>query len=473
VTPGKPRYFLLLAICLNFEALTASGEYVVNEEHHISASREDENSCNVDLSRSVDPVFDKEYRSWAKGGVDFEKLKTMAEDPKVKNLDGFLSELFKQDPELTNNATFIHTSRSAQREEISPELPAVTFFSSHFIARMTGDKNGKKHYNKLEVVSLKGGTLGYHLFDFSKSAEKRVSLNEKSCTGCHGRVPRPIWASYPMWPGFYGAHDDLINGKSPTEEKNWKTFVENHGDEERYAHFPLSKFYAKNDNPIFDKKGEIDYSRRKNLQFSKFMGSVRAAFFAKELTRWKDWPRYNLAVLGILSGCDLNQLVPPTVFEAHEKRLKMSYAALTKDTNGKVKAHSERKFDELVKSSGSDRSLRQFDYGRDDTKTSQTTALRFLIEGSENPDDLNRLSFDVFPGGKKTYNLTGIGLTFGSPTDPRLADPLLCELLRSKALRDLKLIPANGAGLRKIQSDANEQAKFCTALAKESRAQLK
>src|SRR5262249_3274899 len=41
---------------------------------------------------------------------------------------------------------------------------------------------------------------------FSTDAVTLSEVNPPKCTACHGSPARPIWDSFPLWPGVYGEH---------------------------------------------------------------------------------------------------------------------------------------------------------------------------------------------------------------------------------------------------------------------------
>src|SRR5262249_59014399 len=53
------------------------------------------------------------------------------------------------------------------------------------------------------------------------------SSAEAKCERCHGADPRPIYDSYPLWPGYYGAVLDTFpkDRLGQRDQKNYAAFV--------------------------------------------------------------------------------------------------------------------------------------------------------------------------------------------------------------------------------------------------------
>src|SRR5262249_4911952 len=62
------------------------------------------------------------------------------------------------------------------------------------------------------------------------AAERRAwrpSAHDAKCERCHGADPRPIYDSYPLWPGYYGAVLDTFpkDRLGPKERRNFETLM--------------------------------------------------------------------------------------------------------------------------------------------------------------------------------------------------------------------------------------------------------
>jgi hypothetical protein len=64
-----------------------------------------------------------------------------------------------------------------------------------------------------EVVDLaeleESGFWKLRSLDF-RTTPPTLSSDDRACSGCHGDPARPLWGSYPSWPGMFGAEQDRV-----------------------------------------------------------------------------------------------------------------------------------------------------------------------------------------------------------------------------------------------------------------------
>jgi hypothetical protein len=118
--------------------------------------------------------------------------------------------------EYQNNYTLVYNSRNPGITA-TIENPKIIQFSNNgrtFIS-YAGSKNVSKGGEILEVIQMdQSGKYNFYNFDFSKDvANGRVEINPSSCLKCHGEIGKPIWDSYPYWPGAYGSDHDILKDK--------------------------------------------------------------------------------------------------------------------------------------------------------------------------------------------------------------------------------------------------------------------
>jgi len=134
--------------------------------------------------------------------------------------------------ELRENFLFVHESRSPFHAGISPEFPRVILFTNdaRLVLTFIGDER-QPGFDLLETMSFDDEqakfTLRAHLMPAAERQAWRPSSEDARCPRCHGVDPRPIFDSYPLWPGFYGAvldtfPNDRIGKK---EAKNYAAFM--------------------------------------------------------------------------------------------------------------------------------------------------------------------------------------------------------------------------------------------------------
>jgi len=112
--------------------------------------------------------------------------------------------------ELRENFTFVYDSRSPFRSSISPGYPRVILFTSdaRLVLTFIGDEQ-KAGADLLESISFDDQTATFTLKSYLLPAAERrgtqIPPDAMNCGRCHGADPRPVFDSYPHWPGFYGS----------------------------------------------------------------------------------------------------------------------------------------------------------------------------------------------------------------------------------------------------------------------------
>jgi hypothetical protein len=115
--------------------------------------------------------------------------------------------------ELRRNFTLVYDSRSPFKASITPQLPRVILFTddARLVLTFIGDDQAPGA-DLLETMS------------FDDEQAKFVMAAGAKCERCHGADPRPIFDSYPHWPGFYGSVQDTFP-RDRVGEKERKNFV--------------------------------------------------------------------------------------------------------------------------------------------------------------------------------------------------------------------------------------------------------
>lgn len=143
-----------------------------------------------------------------------------------------ISELIPLLPrELRENFTFVYDSRSPFRSGISPEFPRVILFTNdaRFVMTFIGDER-QPGFDLLETMSFDYESAKFAMHAYLLPAAERRSWRpspaEANCARCHGADARPIFDSYPLWPGYYGSVQDTFphDRIGQKEAKNYATF---------------------------------------------------------------------------------------------------------------------------------------------------------------------------------------------------------------------------------------------------------
>jgi len=122
-----------------------------------------------------------------------------------------LAELLEVMPRAyRQNYALVETTRTPNPS--SSEHPRLIHFGSdaRFLMALGTDPN---HAGR-EVVDIaelddETGLWIFRSLDFG-TAPPTLSADDSACVNCHGNPPRPIWGSYPSWPGMFGPTDDEL-----------------------------------------------------------------------------------------------------------------------------------------------------------------------------------------------------------------------------------------------------------------------
>jgi hypothetical protein len=130
--------------------------------------------------------------------------------------------------DLRENFTFVYESRSPFRDDITPDRPRVILFSEDatFLATFVTDGTGR---DLLETLSFDRQSATFtpriRALPAAVRAGARPERLEAECPRCHGADARPIFDSYPTWPGFYGSIQDTFPPELPSARKERARYI--------------------------------------------------------------------------------------------------------------------------------------------------------------------------------------------------------------------------------------------------------
>jgi hypothetical protein len=173
-------------------------------------------------------------------------------------------------PSRGNQLIFLYQSRSTQNASLEKPRMIVSVDRGRFAFTLTGHVETRSD-NSVEIFEGDPET-GRYKFARLEFPQQKAALNRNSslCTECHGTTLRPIWDSYPFWPGVYGSVDRLVLNR--LESENWEKFVKLSQEIPRYR--PLSKhiqrFALKHHSEIPHEQSSNEFSlSQSNTEFGK------------------------------------------------------------------------------------------------------------------------------------------------------------------------------------------------------------
>lgn len=205
------------------------------------------------------------YSIFSSAGIrNIQQLETAISENSIKTVEEVLPLL---DADLRTNPLYVYRSRSSQFGSF--ENPRAILVSwDNFVLTFSGDPK-KYGYDRLEMFEFDPRKAKFNFAEVILDGQNvgKIDRNPQRCTACHGNPTRPLWNSYPLWPGLYGAIDDSVyfpggavfdGYKSfvPLEEQNFISFQKNISQHPRYKHLIESS-----------KSPKLQREYRSNLKF--------------------------------------------------------------------------------------------------------------------------------------------------------------------------------------------------------------
>jgi hypothetical protein len=235
--------------------------------------------------------------------IDFGFLKRVIEEKNVRSVDDLLALL----PEsFRSHYALMFSSRSLQ--EASFRDPRVVLYSSDakFVVTFNGNP-AQRGYGALETMEFDENSKKFQFreIDFpprSSAAEavKFSESNPEKCLKCHGQPSRPIWDSYPLWPGAYGEREHLPLSKA--EHDGLADFLRNQPTHPRYRHLTDSKLFLERDNLLSRSENRYDGSSATdpNSELGSLLSKLNFQMIANEVASSPDFRAYGYALLASL-----------------------------------------------------------------------------------------------------------------------------------------------------------------------------
>jgi hypothetical protein len=222
--------------------------------------------------------------------------------PSMHSVDDLLDKLASSYPRSIESFSLVFASRSLQAA--SPEFPRVIAFGEGFdlnsgknnqlVMAFSGDP-ARPGYDTLEVMSVADGDPTIRLaevrFPPNGTGAPVVEENPAKCATCHGSPARPIWDTYPVWPGVYGANEDQPDARLG-ELASFKVAAAKFGKPGRYRRLRLRVSHD-----------GVTFQTAPNQELGMSLSVLEANQIAARLRSLPTFPTLKYAVLGAAAGC--------------------------------------------------------------------------------------------------------------------------------------------------------------------------
>lgn len=254
--------------------------------------------------------------------------------------------------ELRRNYTFVHGTRSphALSSERGPspvdaDYPRIILFSrdGRRLLALTGDP-ARPGYDIVEAITYSDETARFVAtrYVLPAAVERDPTLaaqraengtpNPTRCRRCHGEgdAARPLFDSYPLWPGFYGSVLDTFPPGSP-DLARYRHFIESRRHREtgpyRLLHVAdSSPLWPYADPERFDPDATAasyaELRRSPNTRLGMALSELNRKRIAQKLAARPDYPRYRHGLIAMLLGC-----APPPLSREEYARVEELIAA--------------------------------------------------------------------------------------------------------------------------------------------------
>ena len=255
----------------------------------------------------------------------FGSLKKLIETKNLTTIEATLQAL----PEFFRSKyALVFNSRSLQ--SASFEDPRVLLYQDGgtFIASFNGNET-QKAYDSIETTEFDEATkeFNYREIHFPAKNEKNGKVifseaNPDRCIKCHGLPTRPIWDTYPLWPGVYGEryHSNL----SDPEREGIKKFLERQPTHPRYQYLKQVEVFTNKETffPSSQNRYENAVKESPNEELSRFLSWLNGKRILKLVKAAPEFQAYRFALLASLKNeCDaIEQFFPETVRKNYLER---------------------------------------------------------------------------------------------------------------------------------------------------------
>ncbi len=188
--------------------------------------------------------------------------------------------------DVRENFLLVYKSRSPFRKSISPAFPRVILFNDRAdeILTFTGDPK-RPGSDVIEEMTFDPARRRFDLAAFRlEKSGRSTRLETESCKSCHGADSRPIFDSYPLWPGFYGSFRDTF--LTPSKElDDYRAFLKAAARTGVYARLDWKKYGRTSTPPFLDPKALVLDKRVGDLSAFPLLPNTRFGMAVTELNR--------------------------------------------------------------------------------------------------------------------------------------------------------------------------------------------
>lgn len=205
-------------------------------------------------------------------------------------------------PALRSRYALVFRSRSLQQASLEAPRAILYGNDARFVVSFNGDP-AQRGYGALEVMEYDAAAarFEYREIGFDQGRPTLSAANPEKCAVCHGHPARPIWDTFPSWPGVYG--QSYLAPLSDAERRGLLAFVAAAPAHPRYRELlDLGRFADPN---TFSPSARFLYSGQEgeppNAALSRLLGGLALDKITAELAASPHFAALRYALLASLS----------------------------------------------------------------------------------------------------------------------------------------------------------------------------
>ena len=141
--------------------------------------------------------------------LDIDALVAGAESGALTSVDDLILALPAE-----QRASVVLVAETKSLHEADVSSPRLLFFGpdARLLVAVSSDPSDPR-YETAELMELDEEEGAFRLAAIRFGEDGARVEGQEQCTGCHGATPRPIWGSYPVWPGAFGESDEALTAE--------------------------------------------------------------------------------------------------------------------------------------------------------------------------------------------------------------------------------------------------------------------
>ena len=263
--------------------------------------------------------------------LNYTALQNFIQDHKIKSIEELLPQL---PAPYRSRYVLLFDSRSLHGSSFENPRAVIFGEDAKFIVSFNGEKSQSGYY-AFETMEFTDNNFHYREILFPENPTNEVKFSEPGkCLKCHTDPARPIWDSFPSWPGAYG--ERYLMPLSPTEKEGLTKFAKIQSSHPRYK--TLEKFADFSSPESFSPSARTRYSgveqENPNSVFGNLLTKLALSKIAYEVAKAPNFAHFQFSLLASLEeSCGKWEDYVPEIWRKEFSQPYESFLAETQRAN--------------------------------------------------------------------------------------------------------------------------------------------